>query len=157
MTEQPPLGPEPPSGTGAAPQPSGSAPPPPPPVYAPTGQPPDAPGTAGEGNSSAITSLVLGVVGLVLVLVSFGILSVLTVFLGIAAVILGVAGRRKVSSGRTTQHGGLAMGGLITGIITLVLSIAGLVACGAIVSSGDFQKGFKQGYEQQQRQQQQQP
>jgi hypothetical protein len=161
--EQPP-----PPGPGHTPgQPAGSPaggapPPPPPPRYQPPGagaqgapgQPGYGVGPQDEGNAPAITSLVLGVIGLVLVLVSFGLLSVLTIFLGIAAVILGVMGRKRVRTGRTTQHGGLAMGGLVTGIIATVLSLAGLVACGAIVSTDDFQKGFQQGYEQQQRQQQ---
>ncbi|MEJ7718770.1 MAG: hypothetical protein WKF31_12690 [Thermoleophilaceae bacterium] len=56
----------------------------------------------------AIVALVLGIVGIVTALFTAGVLGIL---LGIVAIILGVLGRRKVSSGRSREHGGLALGG----------------------------------------------
>jgi len=72
----------------------------------------------------AIVALVLGIVGIVTALFTAGVLGIL---LGIAAIILGVLGRRKVSSGRSREHGGLALGGLITGVVSLILGLALLI------------------------------
>jgi uncharacterized membrane protein len=47
---------------------------------------------------------------------------------GIAAIVLGVMGRRKVARGETTQHRGIATGGLVTGIISTVLGLVVLIA-----------------------------
>lgn len=78
----------------------------------------------GEGNAVAIVALVLGIVGIVTALFTAGVLGIL---LGIVAIILGVLGRRKVSSGRSREHGGLALGGLITGVVSLLLGLALLI------------------------------
>jgi len=93
-------------------------------------------------------ALVLGILGILGAFVTVGVLGVL---LGIPAIVLGVMGRRKVKRGRTMQHGGLAMGGLVTGIISTVLGvilIALLVVGIAFLSSNP---GFQEDIERQQR------
>ena len=140
MTGQPPQSPDPNVGRGG--QPPGEPGYGPPPADQGYGQPPAAgPGhgqpdqghgghghqgapAGGEGNAMAIVALVLGIVGIVTALFTAGVLGIL---LGIAAIILGVLGRRKVSSGRSREHGGLALGGLITGVVSLILGLALLI------------------------------
>lgn len=102
--------------------PGGYTPPPTPPPAQPAygGQPaygapaPAGPQTAGK----ATTSLVLGIVSLFLC----GLLS------GIPAIFLGISARKDIrqSNGRLTGDG-LAMGGVVTGIIGTLLSIVGIV------------------------------
>ena len=101
-------------------------------------------------------ALVLGILGILGGLVTFGVLGLL---LGIPAIVLGVMGRRKVKQGRTMQHGGLAMGGFVTGIISTVLGVifvALLIVGIAFLSSSSG--GIQEEFERQQRElQQQQP
>lgn len=74
------------------------------------------PAPAGN-NGLAIASLVLGILALLGVcLAGFGGL------LGIVAIILGVLARKKVKLGQAGQ-GGLAIGGIVTGAIGLVLGV----------------------------------
>lgn len=96
-------------------------PPPPPPAYPP---PPGFPGAAGPtpGKGKAITSMILGIVSVVLCLYWF-----IAIPAGIAAIILGVLARREGAAR------GMALAGLITGIIgaafgllMVVLGLAGL-------------------------------
>ena len=110
--------PPPPQQPGS-PDPHGQAPPAQPQSYAPPGGH-VAHGGGGEGNGVAIAALV---VGLLAILGAFLTAGVLGIILGIVAIILGVQGRRKVASGRTHQHRGLATGGLVTGIIGLLLGL----------------------------------
>ncbi|MBA3422628.1 MAG: DUF4190 domain-containing protein [Thermoleophilaceae bacterium] len=99
------------------------------------------PGSAGDGNTPAIAALVLGILGIIGAFLTVGVLGVV---LGVAAIVLGVKGRRKVSQGRTTQHRGIATGGLVTGIIATILGviILALVVIGfaLLSSSGDLQR-----------------
>jgi hypothetical protein len=115
-------------------------------------QPPGAGARVGEGNTEAIVALILGIVGIIAAFLTVGVLGVI---LGIAAIVFGVMGRRKVDQGRTTQHRGVATGGLVTGIIaTLIgLIILALLVIGiAFLSSNP---DFQQQLERQQRQLQQ--
>jgi Domain of unknown function (DUF4190) len=110
-------------------QPGG--PPPPPGEWPGYGQPPFHPSTAPSTSSKAITSLVLGLVGLFFA----------GLFTGIPAMVVGFMARREVreSGGRITGDG-LALGGIITGALatlwSLVLAalIVGLLAVGVSVS-----------------------
>lgn len=99
------------------------------------------PGSAGEGNTPAIAALVLGIVGIIGAFLTVGVLGVV---LGIAAIVLGVKGRRKVSQGRTTEHRGIATGGLVTGIIATILGLIIIVflaiGIALLSSSGDLQR-----------------
>ena len=95
-------------------------------------------GLAAEGNTEAILALVLGIAGVIGALFTFGVLGVL---LGVPAIVLGVLGRRKVTQGRTMQYGGLATGGLVTGIIAILTGVViiALVALGiAFLTSGNL-------------------
>jgi uncharacterized membrane protein len=93
-------------------------------------------------------ALVLGILGILGGLVTVGVLGLL---LGIPAIVLGVVGRRKVKQGRTIQHGGLAMGGLVTGIISTVLGtiFVVLLVIGIVFLSSN--SGFQEEIERQQR------
>jgi hypothetical protein len=87
----------------------------PPPSYPPP--PPGAPGAYGQPQQTsplAITSLVLGIVGI----------PCCTVFvLGIAAVVTGVLARKQIaeSQGRI-KGGGMALAGLVLGVISIVIA-----------------------------------
>ncbi|HEV2772617.1 MAG TPA: DUF4190 domain-containing protein [Thermoleophilaceae bacterium] len=98
-------------------------------------------GSLDEGNTPAIVALVLGILGILGAFFTFGVLGVL---LGVAAIVLGVTGRRKVTRGRTRQYGGIAMGGLVTGIIATVLGVVILalliIGIAFLSSNTDFQR-----------------
>jgi len=111
------------------------------------------PGTSGaaapqEGNALAIAALVVGVIAIIGAFFSAGVLGLI---LGIIAVVLGVLGRRKVTSGRTTQHGGLALAGIITGVLAIVLGVLFIAFLAALFNDEGFQQQLQQ---QQQRRQQ---
>lgn len=108
--------------------------------------PPAAP-ASNEGNALAIAALVVGVLSIIGAFFTAGVLGVI---LGIIAVVLGVLGRRKVTSGRTTQHGGLALAGIITGVIGIVLGILFIAFLAAIFSSDEFQQELQRRQQQQQ-------
>jgi uncharacterized membrane protein len=93
-------------------------------------------------------ALVLGILGILGGLVTVGVLGLL---LGIPAIVLGVVGRRKVKQGRTIQHGGLAIGGLVTGIISTVLGtiFVVLLVIGIVFLSSN--SGFQEEIERQQK------
>ncbi len=76
----------------------------------------------------AIAALVLGIVALLLFWTVFG-----GIVLGLGAVILGFVARSKVKSG-TGGGGGLAVGGIVTGLIALVFSIGFLVLVGNVIN-----------------------
>lgn len=110
MTEDP-FAPPPP---GAAPAPASGGP-----LY---GEPLYGPSPAGRRNGFGIAALVLGVLSL------FGVLTVLFgVLLGVLAVVFGLLGRRRAQRGEA-DNGGMALAGLISGVIALLLSVAIVVA-----------------------------
>jgi hypothetical protein len=122
---------QPPEDNPFAPPPEGFVPPPPPtaPAYGTPPPPPPVYGAAptyypqGYGyaaqpstNGSAVASLVLGIVGMLTCGYTFFIAPVL-------AVVLGVTARRQIrESGQ--QGDGMALAGIITGVIGLVISAA---------------------------------
>jgi len=78
-----------------------------------------------------------------LLLFSAGIAAPLTLILGGLGIFYGRRGRRKVDSGETHQHRGLAQAGFIIGIVSVVLSL--LAAAGWIslfVFVDDFNSEF---------------
>lgn len=129
-TEQAPTAPQAPA-WGAPPPPPppawGSPPPPPPapPGYgpAPYGQPPagswGAPQAAAPSNGMAIGALVLGIGSLLFAFIPF--VGFASVPFAIGAVVLGVIGLGK--SREIGQGKGLAIGGLVTGAVALVVSV----------------------------------
>ena len=82
---------------------------------------------AGQAPSSglAVAALIIGILGMLLALIP--VIGLLGGFGGLVAIILGFIARGKVKKG-TGAGGGMAMGGIITGILAIVISIAWMVA-----------------------------
>jgi hypothetical protein len=91
---------------------------------------------AQPGNGAATTSLVLGILGLLLVVFTAGAGFLFSLPISIAAWITGAQGRKAVASGKTKAGDGIAHAGLILGIVGLVLGVVGMVAWVALVLSG---------------------
>jgi hypothetical protein len=93
----------------------GTPPPPPPPQYGAPG--PYGAGQPAKNSGMAITSLVLGIIG-IFPCCTIGIFSIL-------AIVFGVLGRKNIDASNGAQKGrGLAQAGLILGVVGLVLGIA---------------------------------
>lgn len=108
-------------------QPSGS----PPPGY---GQPPY--GTSGghsgpKKNGLGVASLVLGVLSLVSWFFLIGGL------FGLIAIVLGIIGRGRAKRGEA-DNGGVALAGIITGALGLLLTILVIAGVAALFGSGEF-------------------
>ena len=111
--------PPPPAGGGYTPsQPPAGYVPPPPGGYAPAGAGFAAPRTDGL----AIASLISGIVALVCFWICLGLVA------GPAAAIMGFIARQRIAaSGGTVGGGGLALVGLILGVVGFVASAAGVI------------------------------
>jgi hypothetical protein len=122
FTPPPPPPPPPPSGGGFTPPPP--PPPPPPPSSGgyvpppPVGYTPGPAGYAGKRNDGlAIASLIVGIISIVCSPACLGVLA------GPAAAIMGFISRQRIaSSGGTVGGGGMALAGLILGVIGFLLS-----------------------------------
>jgi Domain of unknown function (DUF4190) len=105
--------------------------------YGPYGQGPDPRYGAGglpTTNAKATASLVVGIGSLVLSwCCGLGVL-------GVVAIVLGIKARSEIKYSRGTQDGdGMALGGIITGAIAVVLGVLVLVLIGlAFVASSSF-------------------
>ena len=95
------------------------------PVFTPAAKPSSPP------NGLATTSLVLGIVGLLLV-----IFAPLSLPVSIAAWITGVQSRKRIAAGLTDQGEGSARGGVILGIIGVVLGLLVVTAWIVLVALG---------------------
>jgi hypothetical protein len=107
------------------PQGPGPPPPPPPPDNwqpAPQGQQPPGlpPQPAQQSNGVAIAALVCGIVALVLCWIP--VINLLSIALGLVAVILGIVGLRKARDPGVGGNG-LAVGGLVTGVVGLLVAV----------------------------------
>jgi hypothetical protein len=87
--------------------------------------------TASPPNGLATTSLVLGIVGLLLV-----IFAPLSLPVSIAAWITGAQSRKRIAAGITDQGEGSARGGVILGIIGVVLGLLVVTAWIVLVALG---------------------
>jgi hypothetical protein len=107
-------------------------PPPPPPQYgAPAPGAPEGQKTSGK----AVAALVTGLVGLLTICCGFIVVS------SIAALVLGLLARRDIANSNGQLKGdGMALTGIITGIIGIVLLVVViiLVATGAIDTNFDY-------------------
>ncbi len=148
---QPPFGYPPPPGGYPPPQqpPSGSPPPPPgaypPPQQSPYGYPPPGgglpPGAVQESNGLAVAALVTGILGLLGNCFCFGGL------LSPVAIVVGWIGKNRAdrSDGRVGGRG-MAVAGIVLGIVGTVLLIAWIVFfTWAIVAGEDFGVQYQQG------------
>jgi hypothetical protein len=87
------------------------------------------------GNGAATVSLILGIFGLVLLLLSLG-FGVLSLPLSVAAWITGHRGRRRVARGETAEGDGIAHAGVILGIVGVVLALIGIVVWVVLIAAG---------------------
>lgn len=150
MSNEPPPYPR-PEGEDAPSYP-GPGPEPTPPAGPPAGQPPGPPAPPGYGapppgaqtpggayggqaqqNQKALWSMILGILGLVCC----------GLFAGIPAIILGHMAKKEIDTAPGQTGRGMAQAGFIMGIISVVLSIVGIIVyvaiIGAAISSGEFQ------------------
>jgi hypothetical protein len=91
---------------------------------------------AGPRNTVGILALVLGVLSL------FSWFFLLGGLLGIAAIVLGVVGRRRARRGEAT-NGGIALAGIVTGAISVVLTVLMLLLVVSFFGSDEFD-GFRE-------------
>lgn len=99
-------------------------------------QPFGAPGGFGGGvsprNGFGIAALVLGILS-----IPAGFTVIFGVPLAIAAIVFGALGRGRAKKG-LANNGGLALTGLILGVVGLLISIAIGALAGSLLSRGDF-------------------
>ncbi len=91
---------------------------------------------AQQGNGAALTSLILGIIGVVLVIFTAGAGFLFSLPASIAAWIVGAQGRKRVAKGQTKDGDGLAHAGVILGVVGVVLGIVGMVVWIALIVSG---------------------
>lgn len=103
------------------------------------GQPP--PQQGAQSNGPAIAALVCGILALVLSWIP--VINVLSVILGIVAIVTGIMGIRRAGSPGIGQKG-LAIGGLVTGVIALLLSLLILIGLAGAFSDPEFRELFDQ-------------
>lgn len=106
---------------GSVEPPAGDTPPPP------GGYPPPAPGGYGQqppqNNTKALISMILGIVSVVL-----GLCCGVVALAGIAAIVLGIIARKEIDQSQGTQKGsGMALAGIITGAIAILLFVVGII------------------------------
>lgn len=135
----------PPQPAGPEPELSGrpQAPPPPPPA-----PPPPAPQTHGypppwaypqpqvPDNGQAVTGFVFSLVGVGLLVISFGLSTILSLGCAIVGIICSRNGKRKVDSGETPKHRGLAQAGYIIGWVGLGLSLLATIGWIVAIAAG---------------------
>lgn len=126
-----------PDGYGAQPGDYGS----PPPGYgapaygqqpAPYGAPGGFGGHPAPRNGFGIAALVLGILS-----IPAGFTVVFGILLGVLAIIFGALGRGRAKKG-LASNGGMALTGLILGVVGLLISIAVAAAFGAVLGKADF-------------------
>lgn len=100
------------------------------PGYAAPGAPYGAP-PAQPRNGFGVAALVLGIVAIVLFWIPF--VDILGIILGILAIVFGVVGIARVRTGQATNRG-MAIAGIVTGAIGVVLSAAMLILFGVGLS-----------------------
>lgn len=87
-----------------------------------------------KNDGLAITSMILGIVGIVLTFIPG--LNFVGIVCGILAIVFGVMSKNKINNSNNEIFGlGMAKAGMILGIITIGIFIVTLVACGAILGS----------------------
>ena len=131
----------------------------PPPAPGAPGQPPPAyqpsPGYGQQGpwahsqqpvpdNGQAVAGFVLSVVGLGLLVISFGLSTIVSLGLAIGGIVCSRNGKQRVDAGETPKHRGLAQAGFVVGWVGVGLSILAIVAWILVfaISPGDDQSIF---------------
>ena len=94
-----------------------------------------------ERNATALWALVLGIVGLAMLLLSFGFLFAVTLPCSVAAWVLALRARRQLGAGRSGAGAGQATAALWLGRIGVIAGVAAMVILIALVASGfDFEQ-----------------
>jgi hypothetical protein len=91
---------------------------------------------APSANGLATTSLVLGILGLLILIPGFGVTWPLSLPFSIAAWAIGVQGRNLVSKGVTTTGDGTAHAGVILGIVGVVIGMIAAAISIALLLAG---------------------
>jgi hypothetical protein len=101
------------------------------------------------GNALATTSLVLGMIGLLIVFPSLGLLFIFSLPFSIGAWVTGSLGRKQVSDGLTKAGDGIAHAGIILGIVGIVVAVLGAVVWVVLLASGfdldEFRRELERG------------
>jgi hypothetical protein len=140
---------------GYPPPPPGYPPPPPPPGY---GYPPPQPhwGWAYPpqprvpDNGQAVAGFVFSLVGIGLLVISFGLSTIVSLGCSITGVICSRNGKRKVDRGESPKHRGLAQAGFIVGWVGVALALlatAGWIVAIAAGAFDDTSSSDPQGFE----------
>ena len=90
-------------------------------------RPPFPRATPEPGNGLATTSLVLGMIGLLVLFASVGVLFVFSLPFSIGAWVTGHLGRKQVADGLTKAGDGIAHAGTILGVVGVVVGVVGAV------------------------------
>jgi hypothetical protein len=88
------------------------------------------------GNGLATTSLVLGMLGLLIIFLSLGIGFPLSLPFSIGAWVTGQLGRNQVVKGLTKAGDGIAHAGIILGIVGVIVAAVGAVLWIVLIASG---------------------
>jgi hypothetical protein len=101
-------------------------------------------------NGQAVAGFVFSLVGVGLLVISFGLSTIVSLGCAITGVVCSRNGKRKVDAGETPKHRGLAQAGLIIGWVGIALAILATagwivaIAAGALdESSGSDPQGFE--------------
>jgi hypothetical protein len=89
-----------------------------------------------RSNGLATTSLVLGILGLLMLIPTAGAAFLFSLPCSIAAWITGAQGRRRVASGQADGGDGTAHAGVILGIVGVVLGVIGMVVWIVLIAAG---------------------
>jgi hypothetical protein len=70
------------------------------------------------------------------------------IFTAIPALILGIIARKEIDASGGSQTGrGMAIAGIVLGIVGIIVSVAMIAFWGYIVTTPEFQEGFREGFE----------
>ena len=108
------------------------------PPAAPTGDRPVFVKTAatGQSNGLALTSLILGIIGVALLVVSLGLAFIFTLPCSIGAWICAAQARARIAVGEATTGRGQAQAGYILGVLGVVLGVMAMVGWIVAIASG---------------------
>ena len=98
-------------------------------------------------NGPAVAGFVLALVGAGLLVLSIGLLAFVSLILAILGLVQSRRGKRKIASGATRKHQGLAQAGFVTSIVTLVIAapvtLLEIVFLIAYASDEEFREDFQ--------------
>jgi hypothetical protein len=90
-------------------------------------------------NGQAVTGFVFSLVGVGLLVITFGLSSVVSLACSIVGIVCSRNGKRKVESGETPKHRGLAQAGFIIGWVGVGLAVLAIVAWILVLALGNIE------------------